>query len=545
MNHRRLVLVGVVTALAIIGATIFYRQNRLKALENPAIPAIQAKTAFSFGNSVGMNVHAHQWTAGETTTYINALRDLNISHVRDEIQQSYADYINTGNGFGTNWVARLQQFHQQAGIDTSLITAESGILPAADVVSYVKLANTVSGTIGRVEGPNEVDSQCAPTGTAFTAQIYFDCPEVLWRNRTEAYATSVYNALKADAATRGVTIYSPSIGLRNAGLGLPVFKNTSDAGNFHYYQYLSGDQITTVGQQLAKARLIYGSHPIAITEDGVPESQCGNTQARATSEQVQAAMLPAILLEDYLAGIERTYLYQLVDDRARQDCFGLINNLTGQKKPAFTALQNLLGLLKDTPANFSPTALRYQLTGQTAGVSSLLLQKQDGRFYLVLWQTSLAQSPALLPSQTLSAKNIGVQFGNSISTIKSYQPTVSPSSNQTFNQPTEISGVNVAASPVVLEITPASGSSSSSSSGGNSSSTSGGTGGSTKSTAKKIGSSTPTALQIPANPSVTAPAVNPDFLLPGVANQPSSLSFWQRTAAFFGRVFSWVGGFFH
>ncbi len=65
--------------------------------------------------------------------------------------------------------------------------------------------------------------------------------------------------------------------------------------------------------------------------------------------------------------------------------FGLLRN-DGSEKPAYKALKNLLNLLKDPGSSFTPGSLDYVLGGDTENVRHTLLQKADGKFYLILWQ---------------------------------------------------------------------------------------------------------------------------------------------------------------
>ncbi len=59
---------------------------------------------------------------------------------------------------------------------------------------------------------------------------------------------------------------------------------------------------------------------------------------------------------------------------------------TWRKKPEFYATRNLLGLLSDRGAAFTPKPLAMSVTGGGPDMRQLLLQKRDGRHYLVLWR---------------------------------------------------------------------------------------------------------------------------------------------------------------
>jgi hypothetical protein len=71
----------------------------------------------------------------------------------------------------------------------------------------------------------------------------------------------------------------------------------------------------------------------------------------------------------------------LIDDPSGN--WGLLTG-TFSPRPAYTAIANVLSLLKD--ASFpQPGKLSYTLAGQTQNLDHLLLQKSDGTFYLAIW----------------------------------------------------------------------------------------------------------------------------------------------------------------
>ncbi|MDQ3104037.1 MAG: hypothetical protein M3Q87_02225, partial [Actinomycetota bacterium] len=59
---------------------------------------------------------------------------------------------------------------------------------------------------------------------------------------------------------------------------------------------------------------------------------------------------------------------------------------TWRKKPEFYATSRLLKLLADVGPAFSPSPFEMTVSGATPDVQHLLLQKRDGRHYLVLWR---------------------------------------------------------------------------------------------------------------------------------------------------------------
>jgi hypothetical protein len=89
-------------------------------------------------------------------------------------------------------------------------------------------------------------------------------------------------------------------------------------------------------------------------------------------------------LLNWMNGIKRSYLYELLDDSDQsgpEAAFGLIRS-DGSQKPAYFALKNLMALLGNQSAVISP--LNYTLSGPN--VTQLLVQQTNGSWLLILWQ---------------------------------------------------------------------------------------------------------------------------------------------------------------
>src|SRR5262249_37883627 len=155
--------------------------------------------------------------------------------------------------------------------------------------------------------------------------------------------------------------------------------------------YLGGNEpLTSLADHLDKVRTIAGSKGSVVTETGYHTAKTWTGNHPGVSEQAMGRYVLRLFLEFFTSGISRTYLYELIDEGTntgeREQNFGLLR-YDGSEKPAFTGLKNLIGLLSDPGAGFTPGKLGYALSGDTAGVRQLLLQRRDGRFYLVLWRT--------------------------------------------------------------------------------------------------------------------------------------------------------------
>ena len=121
-----------------------------------------------------------------------------------------------------------------------------------------------------------------------------------------------------------------------------------DGGNIHPYTggLLARPRSTSRPSWRARERLA-GSKPVWATEAGFHNAMSARSGQPAVSERVAAVYLLRTFLEHFRSGIPRTYAYELLDEkpeRAGRDPeqhFGLLRN-DFSRKPAFTALQNLL-----------------------------------------------------------------------------------------------------------------------------------------------------------------------------------------------------------
>ncbi|RZM28017.1 MAG: hypothetical protein EOO88_10575 [Pedobacter sp.] len=97
-----------------------------------------------------------------------------------------------------------------------------------------------------------------------------------------------------------------------------------------------------------------------------------------------------LFMEMFKRGAKKVYAYEFIDQNTSnlsdsEKNFGIIHT-DGTEKPAFTAIQHTIMLLKDVETPFTPTSFSYTLTGDTTNIRSSVFQKADGKYYLALWQ---------------------------------------------------------------------------------------------------------------------------------------------------------------
>jgi hypothetical protein len=122
--------------------------------------------------------------------------------------------------------------------------------------------------------------------------------------------------------------------------------------------------------------------------------------------------------------VRRTNIYSLIDDEHRNVHHGLLDAGLNPR-PAYRALRNLIGLLADPGPEFAPDALAFKIEDGDENLRSLVLQKRDKRFILMLWLDAASYDRQATAAVAVSPRPVTVDFGRSIASLKIYTPTVS------------------------------------------------------------------------------------------------------------------------
>lgn len=333
----------------------------------------QAIEADDVVNSIGVNTHF-----AYTNTYyyqkypqvIAAISAAGIRHIRD----GYYDWP-AGNQMYT-----IHQAVRAAGISTDYVISYNPLTTVSDLESF----QTLAGDMESIEAPNEFDDN---GGTH-------------WASTLLSFLPTLQQA--------GLTLHVPVL-----GPSLVFEQSYGELGNISQYQnfsnlhiYLGGRNPGTSGWGSSDAEgnsygsILWWLDNANITAPGAPSyvTESGYIQLSTTSTPytvpypVASLYTIQTILEMMTHGINRTYIYELMDESSSAD-YGLMTN-TLQPKYSYNAINALTSLLGDRGASFSPGKLQYSLTGSTTNVHHLLMQKRDGSFYLALWVNLPVYNPA-------------------------------------------------------------------------------------------------------------------------------------------------------
>ncbi|HEY4647557.1 MAG TPA: hypothetical protein VIG95_00560, partial [Gemmatimonadales bacterium] len=197
-----------------------------------------------------------------------------------------------------------------------------------------------------------------------------------------------------------------------------------DYGNLHSYP-AAGLPSNVSNSWIPEWTQVAGSKPLVVTETGY--HTCPTcTNGNGVSYLAQSKYLGRLVFEYYNRNIKRTNIYELIDEGVsstdREKNWGLIRN-DGGIKPSFTTVKNIIALLKDPGAGFTPGRLSYRLSGALGSTHQTLLQKRDGRFYLVLWQELSVWNISSKSDVRNPDDDVTLTLGSPASAIRVYRPS--------------------------------------------------------------------------------------------------------------------------
>lgn len=394
-----------------------------------------ARRANDFVDSIGVNTHLYYDSSVYYQKYNTLIKpklvELGVRHVRDGAVRNLNGYMD-----------RLREL-EKLGIRFTLGCDLRGITPQATVSLIKELGtNLVEG----VQGPNE----------------YNLSGDSNWATNLRDYQKRLYQAVKADPVTKNVQVYGPPMTEPGAYKALGDISAYVDYGTINHY--FSGhnpgtwgwgsDGYGSIDWKVRAAKISSVSKPVVITETGYHGIVNTTNGHKGVPDDISGKYMPRLFLEHFNYGVPRTFMYELIDvyysSSAVDKNLGLLRN-DGSERPSFKALKNLIGLVKDSNAQFTPGALDYFLGGNTANIHHTLLQKQDGRFYLILWQEVSGFNVDTKQVINVYSQKVSVTLNTSIAKATIYVPNDSSNlvSQQTY--PKQLS-IDVGDRPVVIEL---------------------------------------------------------------------------------------------
>lgn len=400
----------------------------------------KARSTNSFINSIGVVAHI-----GYNDTAYNQfdevikprLKELGVRHLRTSVKPG-----------DSKTIAKLKEL-KKIGIKFNFVMDPNRL----SLSETLKVVKTFGNSVQSVEGPNEWNHTRRQTykGKNFPEGV-------------KLYQSDLYKTIKGDAATSKIPVLSPSLsnatGLRKtvAEMG----KVDCDISNAHEYPGGQKPNHKALPYHLPAYRSICGEDkPLIATETGYHNAQ---KVAKSVSEKAAGKYIPRLLFEYYNQGFKRSYIYELIDQKPnpsfdnRNFHWGLLRS-DGSKKPSFKAVRNVIDILDNsdvtTTTRVRLRSLDYDVKGDMTDIHQTLLQKPDGRFYLVLWQEVDSYDIKAKSDIKVPYRLLNIYLNTKISQAKIYKPNWKKDPVKVTNNPRRLK-VGVADRIVILELTPSS-----------------------------------------------------------------------------------------
>ena len=384
----------------------------------------QAASLRAFLDSLGVNTHISVYEPNENLV-LQKLQYIGVKTIREAVPTT------------TVLQSKLQTLATN-GIRFNLSGYNTN---AASVVAAAKVVdNMAPGALDSLEGVNEINN-FSFSYDGFTCRAG-------WPNNcagaVAAAQLGLYTASHGDSQLAAIPVYDFTAGnsaLHAAALGLRTLNSRADFGNVHVYP---GD-----AQPHSWLASIMGSEYSGLTASQGVVTESGYTVA-TVSQRSQAIMGINMWLDGFRLGYRRTFLYELTDGNGEQ--YGFYDGSHNPRQLA-TVAHNLTTILADTGSVTMPGTLSWSANGFTG--NSLLLQKSNGAFYLILWNEPKVANG--LTDVAITPSPVQVTFQN-VKSVATFDPFIQPhalyATIHPTVQPSITSTVNIGANAVILGVTP-------------------------------------------------------------------------------------------
>ena len=355
----------------------------LVALVSPVrADPVLARPADALVDSIGVNTHFGY----DDRPYVSAfgrlkvkLAALGVRHIRD------------GNSNRKDVAARINELYRSHGIRVLQLvgpridsaTPWLGKLDAGKIDRELdQIKSLFRESNEGIEGPNEYDL------THNHPQPQVNDPD--WPATLRSYTEALQKKVGADPILKGRPVIGPSMA---HAFNAPKAGDLSafiTFGNMHPYPGGWNPGRGLDDYNLPNTRKMTGDRVLWATETGYHNAMKQAPGGHfACPEGVAGKYGPRLVAEYFRRGFGRAYFYELVDEgtnlNEQEGNFGLLRHDLSEK-PIYKSLQHTISLLKDPGPPFKPGKLDYTLAGDTKEIHQVLLEKRDGRFYLLLWQ---------------------------------------------------------------------------------------------------------------------------------------------------------------
>lgn len=372
-------------------------------------PGLSELDAAEFLNSIGLCVHL----GNRQTPYYSdfdrvaqLVKEIGITHLRDDA--IYASYVNRDYDF-------YQRIRLLAGMGIRFDLVCQDALNGYVFTPPRKLPEIYDWcdqSIEMFEGANEPNLiRNAGLNPAISAD----------------HQRSIFAISKSTPKLKDIIVASPSYIQKNVAIA----ENLSDAVdwiNLHPYPGMEHSETSGPGALrgfIAGAERIFGSKPVLVSETGYHTAIETTKSHLPVSEAIKTRYLPRLLLWNYINGVRKTYIYELIDSANQgltdpESNFGLAD-FSGNPKPSFLAVKQLLSLFnRPTTANTSGSQLYVNLSGNRQDLLTALFKRRDGSQLWLSWLGISSWDPALRIPRSPVQRKLTITFNPVPRTVVSH-----------------------------------------------------------------------------------------------------------------------------
>ncbi|MFO1128676.1 MAG: malectin [Rhodospirillales bacterium] len=374
-----------------------------------------AQRAADYVNSLGV-----VYTGGDPQLVI----DLGVRLVRGDVRRQGTEMYRNLYASTNGRIKTVALVHpvEQYKCDNDPARRAVRLIPQEQWGAFIDRNILADGTewIAAFEGPNEYNGQSTRCGDPSND------PAVRTRYNPD-YATQmrdvqefIYNYIKN---VKGLSqpVLGPSVWARSK----PFFEEATkkignidawtDFATYHYYSFNSFPENKMSWYRPTLLNNMYGG--VARNKPGYM-TETGSCLSGSNAEEIKAKFLTRY--QAYFFSFNpnnKTFQFTFSGD-GDDGCWNLVD-ATGRPLPAWYAMRNVISILDDPEgASLSPGSLNYTLTGDTNDIKTVLLQKKDGTFYLLIWKASRpTDARAAVTLKLPAATNVAVYEPANITNI--------------------------------------------------------------------------------------------------------------------------------
>lgn len=375
---RRLILKGFAVAATATGVSAGLSAGPGAMTDARRVYGESTWPAADFVGRIGVNVHLAQtgtvYDRHFESSILPALEDLSVKQIRQGV---YAPTHGV-----TDVLYRRMRDLAGLGCRFSAVCNDPSdryvTTPAAALPRIVELCD---GAIDIVEGGNEPALLADPARN----------PTLSWLHQRDLHET-----VRRDLSGSTIAVASPSYVQGNIALAKPLV-GLVERSNLHPYPGMEHPKTQGPGcLDGFRAAMVPVCGPVEsiITETGYHTALATGSGHLPVSEAIRARYMPRLLLFAYLAGMRRTFLYELRSSFGRgpedpESAFGLLTH-AGEPTAAYRAVKHLVALFADPRAPAGPrpaTAMprRIATVGNHQDVQGACFRRGDGAILLPLW----------------------------------------------------------------------------------------------------------------------------------------------------------------